>query len=173
MHEEELQAEYDRGFHDAELELANNAKDNEDTLQSQTDSPEKYVITRGQKGEIVKDIQTRIISKGWNIKADGIYGAMTEQAVREFQQLNTLRITGDVDILTFWLLVDENSKGTEALSHNATPSPSPTPEVHNNDSTNPDSSTEQNVSELLTVTEPNEEENEGSDKTKISLSTGT
>ena len=64
------------------------------------------------------------------------------QAIREFQQLNALPVTGEVDLLTFWSLVDKNSKGMGALSHDAGPSPATAPVAPDNDSINPDSTTE-------------------------------
>ncbi len=139
-HEKDLKAEYDRGFHDAEQVLANGTEDHEDVTQSQAVSPEKYVIKRGQKGKIVEDIQTKLISKGWIITADGIYGELTEQAIREFQQINQIRMTGEVDIFTYWALAGESSKGKEMLL------------------TDPDSTTE---TEELSDTIPEENEDEG------------
>ena len=140
--EKSLQAEYDRGFHDAEMALTNETKD-EEVTQPYKILPWKLAITRrGQKSETVKAIQMRLISKGWSIKADGIYGELTEQAIREFQQLNALPVTGEVDLLTFWSLVDKNSKGMGALSHDAGPSPATAPVAPDNDSINPDSTTE-------------------------------
>ncbi len=169
-HESELKAEYDRGYHDAELALENKASDNEDATQPQMALPENYVIARGQKGDIVKTIQTKLISKGWSIKADGIYGELTEQAIREFQQLNTLRVTGEVDILTFWLLADEKSKGNEELSHETEPSSSTTPDIQENGTTNPGTSTEMEASEPIPsiVELTDEKENESVDESQIS-----
>jgi peptidoglycan hydrolase-like protein with peptidoglycan-binding domain len=38
-----------------------------------------------------------LIKKGWAIAADGAFGPKTEQAVKEFQQKNSLSVTGQID----------------------------------------------------------------------------
>lgn len=168
-HERQLKAEYDRGFHEAEISLAKETEEAENATQAQMILPEKYVIKRGQKGETVKTIQTKLISRGWSIKADGIYGELTEQAIREFQQVNALRVTGKVDILTFWSLLDVNSKGKEALSHDIEPSSSFPPDVPDKILRNPDLSNEMETPESPD-TGAEAEGNEDFDKTEILLS---
>ena len=50
---------------------------------------------RGSSGETVRQIQTKLKSWGYYSGAvDGIYGSVTEQAVRRFQQKNGLTVDG-------------------------------------------------------------------------------
>ena len=45
------------------------------------------VLSRGSRGSQVTDLQKRLIKLGYlDGKADGIYGPLTEQAVRKFQK---------------------------------------------------------------------------------------
>lgn len=49
----------------------------------------------GSRGAGVKDLQNRLKAAGYlNSVADGIYGSLTEQAVRSFQQANGLQVDG-------------------------------------------------------------------------------
>lgn len=49
------------------------------------------ILKVGSKGEEVKEIQKRL-----NLKADGIFGPITEEAVKEFQKENGLAVDGIV-----------------------------------------------------------------------------
>jgi putative chitinase len=55
------------------------------------------VAKRGDKSPYVADLQRMLIKKGATIKADGDYGAKTEQAVKDFQTKNGLEVTGSID----------------------------------------------------------------------------
>lgn len=62
------------------------------------------LINRGDEGEVVKDVQRKLIAKGLDIGldgADGDFGSLTEAAVRRFQRSNNLPINGIVDPATY------------------------------------------------------------------------
>lgn len=85
-----------------------------------------YVFKKGARGNAVKGIQQLLVDKGWKIAVDGQYGSGTVKAVKEFQQRNQLTETGEVDILTYWALLSNDSVGYTTASP-STPAPSPTP----------------------------------------------
>jgi lysozyme len=61
------------------------------------------LINRGERGNIVQNIQQRLINAGFDVGpsgADGIFGAQTEAAVERFQRANNLPINGIVDPAT-------------------------------------------------------------------------
>lgn len=55
------------------------------------------VAKKGDKSPYVKDLQDMLIRKGAKITADGDFGPRTEQAVKDFQQNNDLKVTGSID----------------------------------------------------------------------------
>lgn len=59
--------------------------------------PPIVVAKKGDNSPYVSDLQNMLIKKGANIKADGAFGPMTEQAVRDFQYKNKLSVTGQID----------------------------------------------------------------------------
>lgn len=52
-------------------------------------------------GAPVRALQTGLKKAGWNITADGIFGAKTDKAVREFQMKNALTVDGIVGAKTW------------------------------------------------------------------------
>ena len=77
-------------------------------------APERFVISKGQKGMVVQTIQNMLITQGASLTADGNFGEKTALAVRYFQlQCHYLPPTGEVDILTYWALM----KGVENNHH--------------------------------------------------------
>nr|WP_238159026.1 peptidoglycan-binding domain-containing protein [Priestia megaterium] len=53
------------------------------------------VLKKGSKGNAVKELQQKLTSLGYNTKGtDGIFGANTEAAVRNFQKDNKLAVDG-------------------------------------------------------------------------------
>lgn len=66
----------------------------------------KYVntsasLTIGQRGQAITDIQTKLKYKGfYNYAVDGIFGPITEKAVKQFQLSKGLSVTGVVDQAT-------------------------------------------------------------------------
>jgi putative chitinase len=63
------------------------------------------VAKKGDNSPYVADLQNMLIKKGANIKADGVYGKMTERYVKAFQKKNNLAITGTIDTNTLNLLM--------------------------------------------------------------------
>ena len=73
------------------------------------------VLKQGSRGEDVKTVQQKLIRWGYlNGKADGIFGAATEKAVRYFQRKNGLKEDGIVGPATFEALGMRASGGTQA-----------------------------------------------------------
>jgi N-acetylmuramoyl-L-alanine amidase len=59
----------------------------------------------GSRGETVKQIQRALAGAGYGVMIDGIYGSITEEAVRAFQTKNKLKADGIVGPATFAALV--------------------------------------------------------------------
>ncbi len=60
---------------------------------------------RGDKSPYVADLQNMLIRKGAKITADGDFGPATEQAVKDFQMLNKLNVSGQIDTDTVMKLM--------------------------------------------------------------------
>ena len=58
----------------------------------------------GDKGEMVKTLQSLLISKGYKLVADGDFGNKTLEAVKDFQTKNKLKVDGIVGYKTLSLL---------------------------------------------------------------------
>ena len=66
-----------------------------------TATPRLYLLTKGSTGTSVRTLQERLIELGYlNGEADGIYGSDTENAVREFQLRNGLKVDGKAGVQT-------------------------------------------------------------------------
>lgn len=71
---------------------------------TEPDAPKQYVLTRllkkGCSGDDVRDLQTKLIKLGYNLKpyggADGIFGKGTDKIVRQFQVDKKLKADGIV-----------------------------------------------------------------------------
>jgi putative chitinase len=59
--------------------------------------PPIVVAKLGDISPYVADLQNMLIKKGAKITADGNFGPRTEQAVKDFQKVNSLRVTGQID----------------------------------------------------------------------------
>lgn len=59
--------------------------------------PPIVVAKLGDNSSYVSDLQKMLNSKGFKLGTDGVFGPKTEQAVKEFQQKNGLRVTGQID----------------------------------------------------------------------------
>jgi N-acetylmuramoyl-L-alanine amidase len=59
----------------------------------------------GSKGEVVKQIQRALAGAGLGVAVDGVYGHVTEEAVREFQKTRQLKVDGIVGPATMALLL--------------------------------------------------------------------
>lgn len=61
-------------------------------------------VKKGSKGEIVKELQTLLIGKGYSCGksgADGIFGSATDEAVKAYQAENDLTVDGIVGSKTW------------------------------------------------------------------------
>ena len=69
-------------------------------------------LVRGDKGlELIYKLQQRLKDLGYyTIKVDGIFGSGTQRAVREFQRVNGLSVTGAADNATQTLLYSSAAK---------------------------------------------------------------
>jgi putative chitinase len=59
--------------------------------------PPIVVAKRGDKSPYIADLQNILIKKGAKIIADGDFGPKTEQAVKDLQSKNGLKVTGSID----------------------------------------------------------------------------
>ncbi len=83
------------------------------------------VLEYGNEGEDVRRIQTRLAELGYyQIEISGKYLGNTRNAVKSFQTMNGLKVTGKVDAETWELLF---FGGSDTLSADASPRPTPTP----------------------------------------------
>ncbi len=65
-------------------------------------------------GSFVSYLQELLGKLGYQIPATGYFGAITENAVRDFQQKNGLVVDGDVGVKT-WTLLNEKTKPAQVL----------------------------------------------------------
>ena len=77
-----------------------------------TDAPTPEPVLRtGSRGQEVKDLQSRLYSLGYYTgEIDGQFGAMTKEAVIDFQRTNGLEADGMVGSETKTLLFSANAK---------------------------------------------------------------
>lgn len=71
-------------------------------------APAHSLLTRGSKGDEVRDMQSRLIALGYGCGqygADGTFGAATEAAVKAFQAANNLSADGKCGVKT-WAALD-------------------------------------------------------------------
>lgn len=66
---------------------------------------ERILFANGAIGEFVRGLQSSLIALGENVKADGVYGQNTFEAVRGFQSRRNLAPTGSVDSATWQVLM--------------------------------------------------------------------
>lgn len=80
-----------------------------------------YNLTVGSSGDKVRQMQEQldVIAEVYSaiprIAADGIYGPRTQEAVREFQSIFGLPVTGDVDFAT-WYKISEIYVGISRIA---------------------------------------------------------
>ena len=73
--------------------------------------PTRPTLRKGSRGEAVKEMQTLLISKGYDLGkwgADGAFGKQTLAAVKAFQKNRGIKVDGIVGKYTWsWLLKEE------------------------------------------------------------------
>jgi peptidoglycan hydrolase-like protein with peptidoglycan-binding domain len=80
------------------------------------------VLRRGSRGSAVSDLQRRLAAAGHSPGAvDGIFGSLTDGAVRRFQQARRLTVDGVVGPMTWGVLLGGGTRPSPA------PAPVPTP----------------------------------------------
>jgi peptidoglycan hydrolase-like protein with peptidoglycan-binding domain len=62
-------------------------------------------VRSGSRGDAVRAVQSQLVHHGSNLQVDGIFGPMTNQAVRAFQQRHGLAVDGIVGTDTWFALV--------------------------------------------------------------------
>ena len=84
------------------------------------------VVRSGDRGDAVKELQTRLIELGYlSGKADGIFGLATLQALKSFQKANNLTADGIAGSKTWSSLKASNAKPTSAPNVKPTATPKP------------------------------------------------
>ncbi len=66
-------------------------------------------MQRGDKGQDVKLVQSFLNLLGYNLTPDGVFGSITEGAVRKFQLANNIFPSGVMDDITLTLLTQQAS----------------------------------------------------------------
>lgn len=79
------------------------------------------VLKRGDSGDQVKELQTKLNQNGANLEVDGVFGPQTEAEVKNFQQSNGLTVDGKVGPETrgFWDKTISAAKETLASKNDA------------------------------------------------------
>ncbi|HHW02085.1 MAG TPA: peptidoglycan-binding protein [Thermoanaerobacterales bacterium] len=63
------------------------------------------ILRRGMRGDDVRELQSKLQSLGYNVgPIDGIFGPLTEKAVKQFQKDNGLKVDGIVGPQTYDML---------------------------------------------------------------------
>lgn len=94
-------------------------------ISNATQAPSLQPLNPGDKGDLVKALQTKLKELGYYTGAiDGIYGSGTEAAVRKFQRANNLSVDGQAGVLTLTRLY---TSGSVVSAATATVKPTATP----------------------------------------------
>ena len=92
-----------------------------ETIQKADLSLVDKVVKQGSKGEAVKQVENALKALGYDLKgkdgkeygSDGYFGTVTRDAVKEFQKLKGLEVTGIVDEKTLKALKEATSESKE------------------------------------------------------------
>lgn len=74
------------------------------------------LLKKGSKGELVKTMQKLLLSVGYQIEIDGIYGAETERIVKLFQEDALIKIDGICGNQTYNALINMSKKLSQNYS---------------------------------------------------------
>ena len=69
-------------------------------------------IQYGSQGDDVKELQKSLNKNGYNLSVDGIFGANTQKAVRDYQKKNKLAVDGIVGTNTWNVLLQNSDSST-------------------------------------------------------------
>ena len=87
--------------------------------------PGPAIISQGDSGDRVRDLQARLKQIGWfSGSVTGSYGSMTVGSVKGFQDKRSIPVTGEVDDRTWNRLTAMTRTPTSDEKHNRTPKPS-------------------------------------------------
>lgn len=78
-------------------------------------------LSYGSQGEEVRKLQEALNSQGYGLSVDGIYGAKTQAAVRDYQSKNGLSVDGIAGVNTQGKLYSTQTAGTTAQPATAKP----------------------------------------------------
>ena len=67
--------------------------------------PAHTLLKKGSRGAEVRYLQKLLTQAGWPLETDGIFGELTDKAVRAFQQEKALEVDGEVGPLT-WAAIE-------------------------------------------------------------------
>ena len=88
---------------------------------SPTPAPNYNTLSKGDESDEVMKLQERLIELGYlSDTADGQFGSKTQTAVKIFQQMNGLPVTGVADEATLDALYDENAKSAASVNTSGT-----------------------------------------------------
>jgi len=73
------------------------------------------MLREGSRGEIVRDLQSKLASAGYDVTQDGIFGSDTAQALRAFQAANGLAVDGIAGPLTMATLESQQQRTAVSL----------------------------------------------------------
>ena len=95
----------------------------------------KTQVQYGSQGSDVKELQRILNQNGYNLTVDGIFGANTQKAVREYQQKNGLSVDGIVGTNTWASLLGGSASPGTTNKAVAAPTAKPLPTAPTYDST--------------------------------------
>lgn len=78
-------------------------------------------LSYGSQGDEVKKLQEALNGQGYGLSVDGIYGAKTQAAVRDYQSKNGLSVDGIAGVNTQGKLYDTQTAGSTAQQTTAAP----------------------------------------------------
>ncbi len=113
--EEERQKSFQQGFEEGKtmrpLEASNGSSALTVSLQELSIAANNIIISKGCNGPAIKSMKYMLKNKGWELKINDSFDDEMESAVKKFQIRNGLDPTGNIDIITYWSLLSQNSKG--------------------------------------------------------------
>lgn len=86
----------------------------------------KPILKIGSTGKDVKELQSNLNNRGYNLAVDGIFGTNTLSAVKGYQASNNLAVDGIVGNNTWGSLIQPTQSTTTATKPQTTPTPTPT-----------------------------------------------
>ena len=82
-------------------------------------------VSYGSQGSEVTELQKLLNNNGYNLSTDGIFGAKTQAAVKDYQKKNSLAVDGIVGTNTWGALTNAQNASPNASAPAATPQATP------------------------------------------------